>query len=80
MGHEELNTRWVGAGHLQIGDKIKQADGGMGVVANVVTVAQTQEMFNLTVDEVHTYYIGRDKRLVHNCVTQNYYIRNPPSS
>jgi hypothetical protein len=26
VGHAELNTRWVSAGHLQIGDKIKQAD------------------------------------------------------
>jgi len=23
VGHEDLNTHWVGAGHLQIGDKIK---------------------------------------------------------
>jgi YD repeat-containing protein len=66
VGHEELNTHWVGAGHLQIGDKIKQADGGMGVVANVVTVRQTQTMFNLTVDEAHTFYVGEKGWLVHN--------------
>ncbi|GBF07726.1 hypothetical protein DAERI_160104 [Deinococcus aerius] len=31
-----------------MGDKIKQADGTTGVVANVVTLQQTREMFNLT--------------------------------
>ena len=53
VGHEDLNSNWVGAGDLKIGDKIKQADGTTGVVANVVTIQQTQEMFNLTVDEAH---------------------------
>lgn len=67
VGHEDLNTHWVGAGHLQGGDKIKEADGSVGTVANVITVQQTQEMFNLTVDEAHTFYVGKDGWLVHNC-------------
>lgn len=66
VGHEDLNSNWVGAGHLEIGDKIKQADGTTGVVANVVTLQQTREMFNLTVDEAHTFYVGQDGWLVHN--------------
>ena len=66
VGHEDLNTNWVGAGHLKIGDKIKQADGTTGVVANVTTVQQTQEMFNLTVSEAHTFYVGNNGWLVHN--------------
>lgn len=36
VGHEDLNSNWVGAGHLKTGDTIKQADGTIGVVANVV--------------------------------------------
>jgi len=59
----------VGAGHLKIGDKIKQADGTTGLVANLTTVGQTREMFNLTVSEAHTYYVGNDGWLVHNCPT-----------
>ncbi|WP_420594231.1 polymorphic toxin-type HINT domain-containing protein [Deinococcus sp.] len=66
VGHEDLNEHWVGAGRLSIGDKIKQADGTVGVVANVVTVQQTQQMFNLTVDEAHTFYVGEKGWLVHN--------------
>ncbi|MBZ9751733.1 hypothetical protein K7W42_12770 [Deinococcus sp. HMF7604] len=65
-GHRELSDKWVGAGHLKIGDKIKQADGTLGLVANVINVQKTQEMFNLTVDEAHTYYVGQDGWLVHN--------------
>jgi Pretoxin HINT domain len=66
MGHEELSSRWVGAGHLLVGDKIKQADGTVGVVSNVFTFQQTQEMFNLTVSEAHTFYVGNNGWLVHN--------------
>ncbi|WP_174366346.1 polymorphic toxin-type HINT domain-containing protein [Deinococcus sp. JMULE3] len=66
-GHGDLSRNWVGAGHLKIGDKIKQADGTTGLVANVTTVEQTREMFNLTVSEAHTYYVGQDGWLVHNC-------------
>jgi YD repeat-containing protein len=67
QGHDDLSTRWVGAGHLKIGDRIKQADGTTGTVTNVITVQQTQEMFNLTVDEAHTFYVGQNGWLVHNC-------------
>ena len=56
----------MGAGHLKVGDTIKQADGTTGLVANVTTVQQTREMFNLTVSEAHTYYVGNDGWLVHN--------------
>ncbi|MBZ9715041.1 polymorphic toxin-type HINT domain-containing protein [Deinococcus multiflagellatus] len=56
----------MGAGHLKIGDKIKQADGTIGFVANVINVQKTQEMFNLTVSEAHTYYVGNEGWLVHN--------------
>ncbi|MFC6593129.1 polymorphic toxin-type HINT domain-containing protein [Deinococcus lacus] len=66
VGHEELNERWVGAGHLQSGDKLKLADGREGSVINVTTQAKTQEMFNLTVAEAHTFYVGGNGWLVHN--------------
>ncbi|WP_235910277.1 polymorphic toxin-type HINT domain-containing protein [Deinococcus kurensis] len=56
----------MGAGHPKIGDTIKQADGTTGLVANGTTVQQTREMFNLTVSEAHTYYVGQEGWLVHN--------------
>ena len=38
QGHEELSERWVGAGHLKAGDRLKLADGSLGTVLNVTTV------------------------------------------
>ncbi|MFC6593128.1 polymorphic toxin-type HINT domain-containing protein [Deinococcus lacus] len=66
VGHAELNERWVGAGHLQAGDKLKLADGREGSVVNVTTQAKTQEMFNLTVETAHTFYVGGHGWLIHN--------------
>ncbi len=66
QGHEDLSSKWVGAGHLKKGDQVKQADGTTGVIANVVTVKQTQQMYNLTVSEAHTFFVGADGWLVHN--------------
>ncbi|MFC6593191.1 polymorphic toxin-type HINT domain-containing protein [Deinococcus lacus] len=68
VGHADLNERWVGAGHLQSGDKLKLADGREGSVVNVTTQAKTQEMFNLTVQQAHTFYVGTNGWLVHNTV------------
>lgn len=65
-GHSDLNRNWVGAGHLKIGDQIKQADGSNGVVQNVTTIQQMREMFNLTVSEAHTYFVSSNAALVHN--------------
>ncbi|UBV44770.1 HINT domain-containing protein (plasmid) [Deinococcus taeanensis] len=65
-GHEDLSDKWVGAGHLKIGDKVKQADGTIGLVANVINVQKAKEMFNLTISEAHTYYVGQAGWLVHN--------------
>lgn len=58
VGHEDLNEHWVSAGDLKIGDEIKQADGTTGVVANIITLQQTREMFNLADREVHTSSLG----------------------
>lgn len=65
-GHDELGENWIGAGHLKIGDKIRQADGTIGVVVDVVNIRKTEEMFNLTVADAHTYYVGTHGWLVHN--------------
>lgn len=66
LGHEDLNEHWVGAGHLVTGDKLKLADGREGSVVNVTTQAKSQEMFNLTVAEAHTFFVGMNGWLVHN--------------
>jgi hypothetical protein len=48
----------VAAGALQVGDRIRTANGGYGVVEAVVVVSQPQLMYNLSVDEAHTFFVG----------------------
>ena len=57
---------WVAAGDLRVGDKIRRADGSYGLVAGIVVVEQPQWMYNLTVAEAQTYFVGAGRWLVHN--------------
>ncbi|MBV6396581.1 MAG: hypothetical protein HFACDABA_02181 [Anaerolineales bacterium] len=56
---------------LRFGDEIPQADGSTGVVWLRWNVYKTQEMYNLTVDTAHTFFVGEGQWLVHNCGGQN---------
>lgn len=58
---------WVDAKDLQIGDQIRNADESTGEVEEVTTEETTREMYNLTVDKAHTFYVGDGQWLVHNC-------------
>ncbi len=60
---------WVAAGLLEVGDKIQTAEGGYGVVETIETLSLVQPMYNLTVDEVHTFFVGQGEWLVHNTCT-----------
>ena len=57
---------WVVAGQLRVGERILQADGTYGVVEAVVFVVDPQPMYNLTVDQAHTFFVGEGAWLVHN--------------
>jgi hypothetical protein len=48
------------------GDHIRKADGSYDVVEAVLRYYRLQPMFNLTVDEAHTYFVGQQAWLVHN--------------
>jgi YD repeat-containing protein len=65
IGHENLSRFWVGAGHLKVGDIVKSST-GTGLVRKIVTLEKPQEMYNLTVDKAHTFFVGDGKWLVHN--------------
>nr|WP_221277198.1 Hint domain-containing protein [Deinobacterium chartae] len=66
-GHPDLSDKWVGAGHLKVGDKLKQADGTLGEVRYVNTIQEARTMYNLSVEEAHTFFVGTQGWLVHNC-------------
>jgi len=58
---------WVDALDLVVGDEVRTAEWTTGVVENVYEVTRPQPMYNFTVDVAHTYFIGENQWLVHNC-------------
>jgi hypothetical protein len=66
-GHEDLSQHWVGAGHLMVGDVIRRSSGLSGVVRGVESRVESREMFNLSVETAHTFFVGDGHWLVHNC-------------
>ena len=58
--------KWIDAGDLQVGDDVRRADGSTGEVRSMQVVAQSQRMYNLTVDQAHTFFVGQGQWLVHN--------------
>jgi hypothetical protein len=56
---------WMDATDLFVGEKIKTPDGSIKIKDKHVTLAH-KKVFNLTVENAHTYYIGESGLLVHN--------------
>jgi RHS repeat-associated protein len=61
-----IEGKWVAAGTLKVGDRIRKADGTYGMVDAGNFVERDQQMYNLTVDEAHTFFVGDGQWLVHN--------------
>ena len=60
---------WVHAEELQPGDQVLDAQGEIGIVDSVdVYQVKTQQVHNLTIDDIHTYYVvqGEEAVLSHN--------------
>ncbi|MCZ4099801.1 polymorphic toxin-type HINT domain-containing protein [Streptomyces sp. H39-C1] len=62
---------WVNAADLHVGDKLREPDGTFLTVVRVRNYHQTVDTYNLTVSQLHTYYVlaGTTPILVHNCGT-----------
>jgi hypothetical protein len=67
---------WVEAKDLRTGMRVRQADGTTGMVWLKWTVYRVQPMYNLTVDEAHTFYVGEGQWLVHNACSGTILSRN----
>jgi len=57
---------WVEAENLTIGDLIWSLDGDYGTVEDIDLIQTQQPMYNLTVAEAHTFFVGDGDWLVHN--------------
>ena len=67
----EVAGHWVAAGELEVGDRLRKADGATDIVNHVQVVVDAKVMYNLTVDQAHTYFVGDQQWLVHNaCPTR----------
>lgn len=56
----------MNADELKVGEHIRTADWDYGIVEAVRSVQHPQTMYNLTVDEAHTFFVGGGQWLVHN--------------
>jgi len=58
--------RWVEARHLRVGDVLALRSGGTTRVASLATQQKREWVYNLWVNEIHTYAVGASQILVHN--------------
>ncbi|MFD5782998.1 polymorphic toxin-type HINT domain-containing protein [Streptomyces sp. NPDC126933] len=62
-------ARWVDAGDIRPGDRLRTPSGASLRVASVFRYTERQTTHDLTVSGIHTYYVGvaAQNALVHNC-------------
>jgi RHS repeat-associated protein len=65
----QSRNAWVEAGKLQVGDQVVTPTGALLAVVSVRDFTAYQRVYNLSVDEVHTYFVATTGApvLVHNC-------------
>ena len=67
---------WCAAAELEVGDICRTKDGQIEVVVGVVIEQQEEpvKVYNLTIEDNHTYYVSANEVLVHNagCNNSNY--------
>jgi hypothetical protein len=61
-----VDRGWTAADDLRVGSRVRDAGGTYDVVEAVAVVRSSQVMYNLTVAEAHTYFVGDGQWLVHN--------------
>ncbi|MFJ9779914.1 LamG-like jellyroll fold domain-containing protein [Amycolatopsis sp. NPDC101161] len=67
--YDVTRGEFVEAVNLQVGDRLQTADGGEATVEEVTPYHSTEVTYDLTIHELHTYYVlaGDTPVLVHNC-------------
>jgi len=60
---------WVNAQDLEAGMHVLRTDGFLGMVTATTNVSGSAVRYNLTVAEKHTFLVGINRWVVHNCGT-----------
>lgn len=68
LGHEGYGDGYVAARELRVGDRLLCADGSSATVTatETETLDEPIKVYNLTVEDYHSYYVGDGEVLVHN--------------
>ena len=61
-----VNGSWVAAQEITVGMAVTDSEGDATAVTGMERVDRPQVMYNLTVEEAHTYFVGEGEWLVHN--------------
>ena len=74
---DETRNQWVAAKNLVVGDRLRTDTGASVTVAQTVVVPGSGDMWDLTVDGDHDFYVVTPVAavLVHNCNTGLVYLR-----
>ncbi|MET7395183.1 LamG-like jellyroll fold domain-containing protein [Dactylosporangium sp. NPDC005572] len=66
---DETSDAWTAAQDLKRGDRVRTADGSVATIVAVANRVGVAEMLNLTIADLHTYYVivANVAVLVHNC-------------
>ena len=68
-----IGKGWVTAGELEAGDEVYRLDGSTAVVtgSELERLAEPIKVYNLEVEDYHTYFVGEVPVLVHNYKPEN---------
>ncbi|MCA2213285.1 polymorphic toxin-type HINT domain-containing protein [Jidongwangia harbinensis] len=70
-GHKVYSTTkgWTPAAEIKVGDTLRDTKGRPVTVARTTDYSKAMTVYNLTVNDTHTYYVsaGDESVLVHNC-------------
>ena len=70
-----IGKGWVTAGELEVGDEVYRLDGSTAVVtgSELERLTESIKVYNLEVEDYHTYFVGDVPVLVHNYIDENRY-------
>jgi RHS repeat-associated protein len=75
-----VESGWVEAGDLRVGEHVRSASGSEGVVGSLTWQSTPATMYDLTVEVDHSFFVGEGQWLVHNCAAPARGANNPATA
>lgn len=61
-----MKNKWASVKDLQINDTVQLISGNSSQLVSIQFIAEQVKVFNITVEGLNTYHVGRSGILVHN--------------